>query len=134
MLCSVAPAATETTGEGAGRNTRGRVCSPIRWTAWGLAALLLINAVLVGVAHFQWEIEATRTTYEQMALLRQKGEVKIDFQYFREPFGERLRAAGVTFRGVRRLPCDHPMELMSVVPGYPGTIHACFDESESPKP
>jgi hypothetical protein len=21
------------------------------------------------------------------------------------------------------------MELMSVVPGYPGTIHACFDES-----
>jgi hypothetical protein len=55
--------------------------------------------------------------------------VKIDFQYFREPFGERLRAAGVTFRGVRRLPCDHPMELMSVVPGYPGTVRACFDES-----
>jgi len=42
----------------------------------GLAALLLINAVLVGVAHFQWEIEATHTTYEQMALLRQKGEIK----------------------------------------------------------
>jgi len=102
-----------------------------RWTAWGLAALLLINAVLVGVAHFKWEIEATHTTYEQMALLRQKGEIKVDFQYFREPFGERLRAAGVTFRGVRRLPCDHPMELMSVVPGYPGTIHACFDESKS---
>ncbi len=100
-----------------------------RWTAWVLAVLLLVNAVLIGVAHFQWEIEATRTTYEQMALLRQKGEVKIDFQYFREPFGERLRAGGVTFRAVRRLSCDHPMELMSVCPGYPGAIHACFDEN-----
>jgi hypothetical protein len=105
-----------------------------RWTAWGLAALLLINAVLVGVAHFRWEIEATRTTYAQMDLLRQKGEVEIDFQYFREPFGERLRAGGVTFRAVRRLSCDHPMELMSVVPGYPGTVRACFDESKSLKP
>jgi hypothetical protein len=94
----------------------------------------LINAVLVGAAHFRWEIEATHTTYEQMALLRQKGEIKVDFQYFREPFGERLRAAGVTFRGVRRLPCEHPMELMSVVPGYPGAIHACFDDGEPSKP
>ena len=72
--------------------------------------------------------EATRTTCEQMAPLRQKGEIEVYFQYFREPFGERLRAAGVTFRAVRKLPCDHPMELMSIVPGYPGTIHACFDE------
>jgi hypothetical protein len=131
---SAAPAATETTGEGAGRNTRGRACSPTRWAAWGLAALLLINAVLVGAAHFRWEMEATRTTHEQMALLRQKGEIEVNFQYFREPFGERLRAAGVTFRAVGKLPCDHPMELMSVVPGYPGTIPACFNESKSSKP
>ena len=131
MLCSVAPAAIETTSEGAGRNTRGRVCSPIRWTAWGLVALLLVNAVLVGAAHFRWEIEATRTTHEQMALLRQKGDVEINFQYFREPFGERLRAAGVTFRAVRRLSCDHPMELMSVVPGYPGAVRACVQEKQA---
>ena len=39
----------------------------IRWAAWGLAALLLVNAALVGVAHFRWEVHATRTTLEQMA-------------------------------------------------------------------
>ena len=97
-------------------------------TAWGLAGLLLVNAVLVGVAHFEWEWHATRTTYEQTALLRQKGEVQVNLQYFREPFGERLRAAGVAFRAVRRLECAHPMELMSVAEGYPGQIRACVPE------
>ncbi len=97
-----------------------------RWSAWFLAVILLVNAVLVGAAHFCWEIEATRTTHQQMALLRQKGDIEVDFQYFREPFGERLRAAGVTFHPVRQLPCDHPMELMSVVPGYPGAVRACI--------
>jgi hypothetical protein len=94
--------------------------------AYVLTTILLVNAVLVGVAHFQWEIEATHTTYEQMALLRQKGEVEVDFQYFREPFGERLRTAGVTFRAVRSLQCDDPMELMSVAPGYPGAVRVCI--------
>jgi hypothetical protein len=98
------------------------------WAARGLAAILLVNAILVAVAHFRWEIKATRTTHEQMALLRQKGEVEVDFQYFREPFGERLRAAGVTFRASRRLQCDNPMELMSVAPGYPGAVRACFKD------
>ena len=98
----------------------------VRWTAYVLTAILFVNAVLVGVAHFQWEIEATHKTYEQMALLRQKGEVNVDFQYFREPFGERLRTAGVTFRAVRSLQCDDPMELMSVAPGYPGAVRVCI--------
>jgi hypothetical protein len=101
---------------------------PARWTAYVLTAILLVNAVLVGVAHFRWEREATRTTYEQMALLRQNGEVDVDFQYFREPFGERLRAAGVTFRAVRVLQCDNPMELMSVAPGYPGAVRVCIQK------
>jgi signal transduction histidine kinase len=101
---------------------------PVRWTAYLITAILLINAVLVGVAHFRWEREATRTTYEQMALLRQNGEVDVDFQYFREPFGERLRAAGVTFRAVRVLQCDNPMELMSVAPGYPGAVRVCIQK------
>jgi hypothetical protein len=98
----------------------------VRWTAWGLAALLVVNAALVAVAHFAWEIQATRTTYEQMAFLRQKGEVEIDFQYFVEPYGERLRAAGVVFRPTRPLHCGNPMDLMSVCPGYPGQIRACL--------
>jgi len=98
----------------------------VRWAAWGLAALLLVNAALVGVAHFQWEAEATRTTREQLAFLRQKGEIEIDLQYFGEPYGERLRQAGVAFRPSRTLHCDKPMELMSVVPGYPGAVRACI--------
>jgi hypothetical protein len=91
-----------------------------------LAALLLVNATLVGVAHFRWEVHATRTTLEQMAFLRQKGEVEVNFQYFGEPFGERLRAAGVAFRASPKLHCDKPMELMSVAPGYPGVVRACL--------
>lgn len=100
----------------------------IRWAAWGLAALLLVDAALVGLAHFRWEVHATRTTSEQMALLRQKGEVEINLQYFGEPFGERLRAGGVAFRASRTLHCDKPMELMSVAPGYPGAVRACVPE------
>jgi hypothetical protein len=99
-----------------------------RWAAWLLAGILLANGVLVGAAHFYWEIEATRTTHEQMALLRKKGDIQVNFAYFREPFSERLRAAGVTFRAVGQLPCDHPMELMSVVPGYPGAVRVCFND------
>jgi hypothetical protein len=100
----------------------------IRWAAWGLAALLLLDAAVVGTAHFWWEIHATRATYEQMAMLRQKGEVEIDFQYFREPFSERLRAAGVVFRASRRLHCGNPTELMSVAPGNPNPVRACIPE------
>lgn len=103
-----------------------------RWVAGGLAALLLVNATLVAFAHFRWERDATRTTYEQMALLRQKGEIEVNFQYFREPFGERLRAAGVSFRAVRRLTGDNPMELMSVAPGYPGAVRVSFPETAEP--
>ena len=104
-----------------------------RWTASVLAGLLLVNAILVAFAHFHWEIEATRTTHEQMAFLRQQGEIEVDFHYFREPFGERLRAAGVSFHAapsnnptVQRLRCDNPMELMSVPPGYPFAVQACI--------
>jgi len=100
----------------------------VHWAAWGLAAVLLVNTTLVGVAHLRWERHATRTTEEQMAFLRQKGEIEVDFQYFREPFGERLRAAGVRFRASRTLHCSAPMELMSVVPGYPGAVRACVQE------
>ena len=97
-----------------------------RWTARGLAALLLVNAVLVAFAHFRWEIEATRTTREQMAFLRQQGEIEVAFHYFTVPFGERLRAAGVSFRPVRSLSCGQAMELMSVSPGYPFPVQACI--------
>ena len=100
----------------------------VRWSAWGLALLLLVNAVPIEARHFVWESQATRTMYRQIALLRQKGEAEIDLQYFREPYGERLRAAGVAFRESRTLHCAKPMELMSVPHGYPGAVRACLPE------
>ena len=100
----------------------------VRWSAWGLAILLLVNAVAIETRHFVWEGDVTRLAYQQMALLRQKGDVEIDFQYFREPYGERLRAAGVSFHESSKLHCAKPMELMSVPLGYPGAVRACLPE------
>ena len=98
----------------------------VRWAAGCLAALLLVNAALVAGGHFRWEIEATRKTYEQLAFLRDKGDVEVQFNYFREPFGERLKAAGVKFHAVRRFSGANPISLMSVDPGYPGEVRACI--------
>ena len=96
------------------------------WSTRILIAILLINGILIAAVHFHWEADATRTTNEQLSLLRQSGDVEIDFQYFREPFSERLRRAGVTFHAARQLHCNNPMELMSVSPGYPGAVRACI--------
>jgi len=96
------------------------------WSTRILVAIMLINAVFVVAAHFRWEANATQTTNEQLSLLRQSGDVEIDFQYFREPFSERLRRAGVTFHATHHFQCANPMELMSVAPGYPGAVRACI--------
>ena len=96
------------------------------WVALGLAALLLANAAMIAFAHFRWEIDATRTLREQMAFLRTQEMVDVDFAYFGESFGERLRSAGVKFRAVRRLQCENPIVLMSVAPGYPGAVRVCL--------
>ena len=103
-----------------------------RWVASGLAALLLANATLIAFAHFRWEIAATRTLREQMAFLRAQESVEVDFAYFGESFGERLRAAGVKFRAVQRLQCENPIVLMSVAPGYPGAVRACVHGNPHP--
>ncbi|HLP02606.1 MAG TPA: hypothetical protein VK163_11330 [Opitutaceae bacterium] len=90
-----------------------------------LAALLLVNALLVASVHLRWEIEATRSLMKQLAQLRLQPGVEVDLQSFREPFAERLRAAGVTFHAVHDLECDRPLELVSVAPGYPGAVRVC---------
>lgn len=94
--------------------------------AWALAALLLVDAVAVEARHFAWERQATRTTYAQLAFLRQQREIEVDLQYFREPYAQRLRVAGVTFRPSQTLHCANPMQLMSVPHGYPGQVRACI--------
>jgi hypothetical protein len=58
--------------------------------------------------------------------------VEVDFAYFGESFGERLRAAGVRFRAVRRLQCANPIVLMSVAPGYPGAVRAGIQGANLP--
>ena len=93
---------------------------------------MLANATLIAFAHFRWEIAATRSLREQMVFLGAQESVEVDFAHFGESFGERLRAAGVSCRAVRRLTCDHPMELMSVAPGYPGAVRACVHGQTSP--
>jgi hypothetical protein len=94
-------------------------------TARILAALMLLNALLVASVHLRWEVEATRTLGRQFAQLRLQPGVEVDLQMFREPFAERLRAAGVTFHAVQDLKCDSPLELVSVAPGYPGAVRVC---------
>jgi hypothetical protein len=97
----------------------------VRCVSWALAAILLINAGLITAAHFQWEVEATRKTYEQLAFLRDKNDVQVSLAYFGEPYGERLRAAGVKFQSVNRFPRGaDTIELISVCPGYPGAVRA----------
>ncbi len=101
----------------------------VRWASWTLAAILLINGALIAVAHFQWEVEATRTTYEQLAMLRQKSDIQVQLAYFAEPYSERLRTAGVKFQPVRGFPPGtETIELMSVVPGNPGAVRAVVRE------
>jgi hypothetical protein len=99
-----------------------------RWAAGGLAAILLINAILVAGVHFKWEFIATRKTYEQLAFLKDK-DVEIDFAYFREPFGERLKAAGVTFHPTRNMQGENIFELMSVMPDNPLPVRARIKEN-----
>jgi len=95
------------------------------WCTRILVVILLINAILIAVVHFRWEVEAARKTNEQLSLLKQSGDVEIEFNYFREPFSERLLRAGVTFHAARHFQCTDPIELMSVSPGYPGAVRAC---------
>jgi hypothetical protein len=106
-----------------------------RWVSWFLATLLLVNAVLVTVAHFQWEVAATRKSIEELASLRQKGEVEVAMNYFSEPFGERLRAAGVKFRSVpaRRLRGTDSMALTCISDGYPGAVRVRVPNPRVPK-
>ncbi len=100
----------------------------VRALAWILAVVLLLNVLPIAIVHYRWESEATRTTNEQMAWLRDKDNVEVDFRYFGEPFGERLKTAGVRFTPVQTLQCPTPIELMSVSPGYPEAVRVCIKE------
>jgi hypothetical protein len=99
----------------------------VRALTWGLAAVLIFDVVPISIVHFRWEADATRITHEQLQLLHGRRGVRVDLQYFGEPFGERLKNGGVVFIRVDSLACAAPMELMSVSPGYPCAVRACLD-------
>jgi hypothetical protein len=101
----------------------GRV---LRGLTWLLATILTLNVIPITLVHYRWEIGATRRTNDQLHRLRGSGHVEVDFQYFGEPFGERLKSAGVTFTPVQTLGCERPIELMSVSPGYPMPVRVCI--------
>ena len=96
----------------------------IHRAAWGLTAILLVNAAVITIVHFRWEIEAARTARAQLAELRQMETLDVDFQAFRVAYAERLRAAGVQFREVSHLSPTNSMELFSVAPGYHHAVRA----------
>jgi len=106
--------------DGAGRAARS--------LAWLLAVVLIVDLVPIVAVHFDWEVNATRTTNEQLRMLRGKNGIEADLQYFGEPFGERMKNAGVVFTPVQKLRCAAPMELMSVSPGYPCAVRVCLGE------
>ncbi len=89
---------------------------------WALVALIMVNALIAAVVHVSWEIETTKTLRKQMAQLKEVGEIEIDFKYFDYPFSRRLDNAGVKFKPIRRNSLRDGQEIISVCPGYPGTI------------
>jgi hypothetical protein len=92
--------------------------------AWEIVAILTINALMVMGVRVHWEVTSTRTLQRQLVELQSSGkEIEIDFQWFGEPVGERLKTWGIPFRAVRRGQLQNGPELMSVVAGYPGGIH-----------
>lgn len=91
-----------------------------------VAVLLIVNMVPIYFVHYVWEVEATNKTNEQIKELRQYKNIEVDFQYFAEPFGNRLKAGGVKFTPVQKFECDKPIELMSVSPGYPCAVRVCI--------
>ena len=92
--------------------------------AWGISGLLFVNALIVAGVHLHWEVCSTRTVKQQMASLAGNGTYEFDFKWFGEPFGERLKTAGVAFHTLpeHSLKKEHGRPMLSVCEGYPGTI------------
>jgi hypothetical protein len=98
----------------------------IRSITYILTFILMLNIIPIFAVHFKWEVDATNTTNKQLNELKHFDNIEIDFQYFEEPFGERLKAGGVKFIPSQNFQCKEPVELMSVSPGYPCAVRACI--------
>ncbi|HTY86944.1 MAG TPA: hypothetical protein VMB80_05715 [Candidatus Acidoferrum sp.] len=94
----------------------------LRWAAWLLLALLVVNAGIVAAVRMAWETDATRTLERQLTELgRSEQPIEINLRYFEIPVEERLKTWGVPYRKVSRN-LRNATELKSVVEGYPGAV------------
>ena len=101
--------------------------------AWGLVGILTVNALIVAAVRMHWEVHATRTLNRQLTAIQASGSpIDIDFQYFGEPVGERLKTWGISFNPVREDEIRDGRELISVVNGYPGGIHYRIVQASTP--
>lgn len=98
----------------------------IKFAGYVLIVVMLVNMIPIYFVHFKWETEATRQTNEQIRMLKNYDNITVDFQYFGEPFGERLKAAGISFRTAQKLECNNPIEIISVSLGYPCAVRVCL--------
>lgn len=92
--------------------------------AWGLAALLAVNALTVAAIHLTWETRASYTLRQQLTDLHQSGRtIRINFLNFELATQQRLKLWGVPYQQVdRKQKIINGTALKSVVDGYPGEI------------
>jgi hypothetical protein len=88
--------------------------------AWALAALLLINALIVASVRMAWETRATLTLRQQLSDLARAGQpIEVKFRYFTISGQERLKAWGIPFETVEKGKLPDARQFMNVVEDYP---------------
>lgn len=103
----------------------------LRRAAILIAALLLMDTLMVTAVHMRWEWRSTQALRQQLLDLRQAGAMSVDLAYFDVPVAERLRASGVVFAATTRSECpgERQLTLMSVCRGYPGAVRICLADA-----
>ncbi len=110
--------------------SRSRVQTAV---AWGLVGILMINALIVATVRLHWEVASTRTLQRQLVELKASGsQIEVDFAYFGEPVGRRLKTWGIPYRAVRRDQIPDGQELISVAAGNPGGVTYQVKEGAEP--
>lgn len=95
----------------------------MRIAAWGLAALLAVNALIVATVHLTWETRSTLTLRSQLhGIVQSNREIEIAPRYFEIPIEERLKTWGIKYQTRKPNELRDGLELMSVVEGYPGAV------------
>jgi len=95
----------------------------LRFAAWGLLSVLMVNALIVATVRMHWETTHSITLRRQLKELHDSGkQYRISTRFFSESAQVRLGAAGIPYQdlGMKKLRQGH--ELTSVVEQYPDAI------------